>query len=76
VEKVTFDLVQYKAQMIGKVLEYGNWNDWLNLKKYYGLQTIEEVTLNLRSLDSITLSFVSTIFSINKKTLDVTKTNS
>ena len=62
--------------MIGKVLEYGNWNDWLNLKKYYGLQTIEEVTLNLRSQDSITLSFVSTIFSINKKTLDVTKTNS
>jgi len=76
VEKVTFDLVQYKAQMIGKVLEYGNLHDWLNLKKYYGLQTIEEVTLNLRSQDSITLSFVSTIFSINKKTLDVTKTNS
>jgi hypothetical protein len=67
VEKATFNLVQYKVQMIGKVLEYGNWNDWLNLKKYYGLQTIQEVTLNLRSLDSITLSFVSTIFNIDKK---------
>lgn len=67
VDKASFDLDQYKIQMISKVLEYGNWNDWLNLKKYYGLKTIQEVSLNIRSLDAVTLSFVSTIFKIDKK---------
>lgn len=66
VDKTTFDLNLYKEQMISKVLEYGNWNDWVNLKTFYGLNTIKEVTLNLRSLDAITLSYVSTIFNIDK----------
>ena len=66
VDKATFDLDLYKVQMIGKVLEYGNWTDWLNLKTYYGLKTIQEVALNLRSLDEATLSYVSTIFNIDK----------
>lgn len=66
VDKAAFDLDLYKVQMIGKVLEYGNWNDWLNLKTYYGLKTIRQVTLNLRNLDEITLAFVSTIFNIDK----------
>jgi len=66
VERATFDLNKYKVQMISKVLEYGNWNDWVNLKKHYGLKTIEEVTLNLRSLDEVTLSFVATILNIDK----------
>jgi hypothetical protein len=66
VDKSTFDLDKYKVQMISKVLEFGNWNDWINLKAYYGLKTIQEVTLNLRSLDEVTLSYVSTIFNIDK----------
>ncbi|WP_338409395.1 hypothetical protein [uncultured Flavobacterium sp.] len=66
VDKTTFDLNFYKEQMISKVLKYGNWNDWVNLKAFYGLNTIKEVTLNLRSLDAITLSYVSTIFNIDK----------
>lgn len=62
----TFDLQKHKAQMIQKVLEYGLIEDWNLLKAYYGLETIKEVSLNLRSLDVVTLSFVSTIFNIDK----------
>ncbi|KMQ72430.1 DUF6922 domain-containing protein [Chryseobacterium koreense] len=62
-----FDLEKHKEQMIQKVLEYGQIEDWNLLKKYYGLQTIKEVALNLKSLDPVTLSFVSTIFKIDKK---------
>lgn len=62
-----FYLEKHKVQMINKVLVYGKIQDWKLLKKYYGLETIKEVSLNLQSLDSVTLSFVSTIFKIDKK---------
>lgn len=61
-----FDLDKHKVQMIQKVLEYGRINDWNLLKQYYGLEEIKNVSLNLRSLDAVTLSFVSTIFKIDK----------
>ncbi|SEF48220.1 hypothetical protein SAMN05421847_0104 [Halpernia humi] len=66
VDLKTFDLEVHKIFMVGRVLEYGLIQDWKNLKKLYGLQQIKEISLNLRSLDAVTLSFVSTIFNINK----------
>lgn len=63
----TFDLEKHKIHLIQKVLEYGKIQDWNLLKKYYGLETIKTVALNLRSLDAVTLSFVSTIFKIDKQ---------
>ncbi|MDR6969483.1 hypothetical protein J2X31_003514 [Flavobacterium arsenatis] len=66
VDKATFDLNTYKVQMIGKVLEFGNWNDWKLLISFYGLETIKEVALNLRSLDAVTLSYLSALFNIDK----------
>ncbi|WP_445730907.1 DUF6922 domain-containing protein [Mariniflexile sp.] len=53
--------------MIAKVLEYGNWSDWNLIKKLYGLETIKEISLNLRSLDAITLSYLAALFSVDKK---------
>lgn len=67
VDKESFDLEQYKAQMIAKVLEFGNWGDWKLLQALYGMETIREVSLNLRSLDEKTLSYLSVIFGIDKK---------
>ncbi len=64
VDLETFDLEKHKIQMIQKVLEFGQIQDWNLLKSFYGLETIKEVSLNLRSLDPVTLSFVSTIFNI------------
>lgn len=61
-----FDMENNANQMIYKVLEYGTWNDWLLLKKYYGLEKIKEVSLQLRSLDAVTLSFLSVYFNIEK----------
>lgn len=67
VDLATFDLEKHKVHLIQKVLEYGKIQDWNLLKSYYGLETIKNVALNLRSLDAVTLSFVSTIFKIDKK---------
>ena len=67
VDSEKFDLEKYAVQMIQKVLEFGKIEDWELLKLYYGLEKIKNVSLNLRSLDAVTLSFVSTIFKIDKK---------
>lgn len=61
-----FDLEKHKSQLIQKVLEYGFMKDWELLKKLYGLETIKEVSLQLRSLDAVTLSYLSAIFNIDK----------
>lgn len=66
VDLATFDLEKHNVHMIQKVLEYGKMSDWNLLKSFYGLDRIKEVSLNLRSLDAVTLSFLSTIFNIDK----------
>ena len=49
------------SQIIQRVLEYGTIDDWRIIRTYYGLDKIVEVCRNLRSLDPIALSFISTI---------------
>lgn len=61
-----FDFELHKVHLIHKVLEYGLLKDWDLLKQYYGLDVIKEVSLNLRTLDAVTLSYLSTIFNIDK----------
>lgn len=61
-----FDFEKHKTHLIQKVLEYGLIKDWNLLKTKYGLEVIKDVSLNLRSLDAVTLSYLSTIFNIEK----------
>lgn len=62
-----FDFDKHKSHLIHKVLEYGLIKDWNLLKEVYGLETIKKVSLNLRSLDAVTLSFLALLFQIDKK---------
>jgi len=66
VDIALFDFDKHKAYLIQKVLQYGTIQDWELLKKFYGLETIKEVSMNLRDLDAVTLSYLSTIFDIDK----------
>lgn len=66
VDMADFDLNSYPGFMVQRVLEYGLWQDWQLLKKFYGLDTIKNVSLSLRSLDKVSLSFISTLFNIDK----------
>ena len=61
-----FDFDKHKTHLINKVLEYGMIKDWNLVKEVYGLETIKEVSLNLRSLDAVTLSYLSALFKIDK----------
>lgn len=61
-----FDLEKHKVFLIHRVLEYGLIEDWNLIKEFYGLETIKEVALNVRTLDAVTLAFVSNLFGIDK----------
>ena len=57
----TLDIDKYPAQVIERVLEYGQWDDWIKIKEYYSLETIKEIAINLRSLESTAMTFISTV---------------
>ena len=61
-----FELNKYQSFFIQRVLEYGKMKDWKLIKELYGLEAIKEASLNARSLDAVTLSFVATLFKIDK----------
>ncbi|MFN3909506.1 MAG: DUF6922 domain-containing protein [Flavobacterium sp.] len=62
----TFDFEQYKNFFIQRVLEYGNINDWRLIKKLYVMEAIKQASLQARTLDAVTLSFVAALFQIDK----------
>ena len=66
VDKTKFDLDKHRAQVVYQVLEYGLLSDWNLIKELYGKEEIKNISLNIRSLDPVTLSFLSTIFRIDK----------
>jgi hypothetical protein len=66
VDLVGFELNKYQSFFIQRVLEYGKIKDWELIKQLYGMEAIKIAALNARSLDAVTLSFVSTIFNIDK----------
>lgn len=65
-ERSEIDLEQHKAQIIYKVLEYGTMDDWRLLQIVYNKETLAEVVTKLRTLDPVTLSFISTYLSLDK----------
>lgn len=63
---MALDFEKSKEQIIYKVLEFGVMNDWNIIKKVYGLEVIKNVSLNFRSLDEVTLSFLCNLFQLEK----------
>ena len=66
VDPAKLELERSASFIIERVLEYGLMQDWNLIKEIYGMERIKDVSLNIRSMDKVTLSFVSTIFGIDK----------
>jgi hypothetical protein len=47
--------------IIQRVLEYGQMNDWRLINQYYGLDKIVEECKQMRTLDPVSLAFITTI---------------
>jgi ribosomal protein S8 len=67
VDKSALDFEKSKVQIIYKVLEFGLISDWEIIQEIYGLETIKNISLELRTLDVVTLAFLSDLFKIEKK---------
>lgn len=61
IDKKMLDLDTCPGQIIQRVLEYGTFNDWKLILRYYGLDKIVEVSQQLRNLDPKALSFICCI---------------
>lgn len=67
VDVSVFDISKYREQLTQKVIEYGKLSDWKNLIRLYGNDDVKNIVLNLRSMDVVTLSFLSHYFKIDKE---------
>ena len=67
---VDYDNIQWNKNyrfVIERVLERGTFDEWQEIKQYYGLEKIQEAALQARWLDNTTLSFCSNYFDIPKE---------
>lgn len=67
VDKAIFDFEKHASFLSQRVIEYGKMEDWNLLKRLYGLEKIKEFALQFRTLDAVSLSFLSAIFRINQE---------
>ena len=55
------DIDKHKAYVIARVLDYGRKTDWLLIRDYYGLETIRDIDLGIRTMYATSLSYVATL---------------
>jgi hypothetical protein len=61
IEPSDLDMEKHAEYIVGRVLDYGDWKDWLFIRDYYGIEQIKKIALGLRSLERKSLAFISTI---------------
>lgn len=60
----TFDIDKFPEQTIERVLQYGQWEDWVAVVDYFSMDKIKQVVVNLRNIDDRTLAYLSIITEI------------
>lgn len=55
------DWEQHERLIVQRVLQRGLMRDWTILRSLYGVMKIAEIAMHIRTLDSVTLTFISTI---------------
>lgn len=66
VDKQEFDMNQFGAQLVYRVVEYGTMKDWELLQKIYTRDELKAMVMDLRDLDKVTLSFLAHYFKVDK----------
>ena len=59
VNDLDFDV--HKAYVVGRVLDYGEWDDWLAIRSYYGMDELKKIALRIRTMFPKSLSFITTV---------------
>lgn len=61
-------LADNKTWLVGRVLEHGLIEDWIQLNRALSLPEITERAKQLRSLDDVSLNFIATLSGESKTT--------
>ena len=67
VEVEKLDIDTYPAFVIQRVLEYGLWWDWVQVRSYYSMGTIKDTAMNLKTLPPKALNYIALYTNTNKK---------
>lgn len=65
-DREAIDLEKNAPYVVQRVLEYGLLDDWRLLRKYYGLERIAQISMQLRSLEEKALVFICTLTNTKK----------
>lgn len=63
----SIDSQKHAQFIIGRAIMRGTVNDWMEIKRFYGIERIKSEMLSIRYLDKLSLGFLSTYFSIPKE---------
>jgi hypothetical protein len=55
------DMEDHAPYIVERVLDNGQMNDWLFIRRYYGLERLKAIALSIRSMTPQALSFISTV---------------
>jgi hypothetical protein len=61
------DIDEYPAFVLQRVLEYGSWEDWLQIRAYYSKELIRNCVMNLRTLRPDALRYIAVYTDTNIK---------
>jgi hypothetical protein len=67
VDRKKIDFSKNKKWLIHRVLEYGLLKDWVLIYKYYGIEEIAQIVIQLKDLDKKSISFISVLSKIPKE---------
>ena len=67
IDRTQFDAEHHSAQLIQRVLEYGELDDWCAVRNYYGMDRIVDDCKKLRTLHPKALAFVCAITGTRKE---------
>jgi hypothetical protein len=67
VDPSVIDFVKHDKYIINQVLQFGLYKDWRTILKFYGINKIKDITLNMRDLDDKSLEFISVLTKIPKE---------
>jgi hypothetical protein len=59
VDERELDMEQHPAFVIQRVLDYGVWEDWTQIRSYYSMQTIKDAAMNFRTLEPKALHYIA-----------------
>lgn len=66
VEVQNLDWDKHASFILERIMLYGSIRDWGIVKRVYGLKKLKTIALSLRNLDDFSISFLSTIFQMEK----------